>query len=68
MEVAIEHWKNIARIFGISESKMRSYRDELLDGGFIFYRRVRNGNRVVCAFPSSLRVWAAWKGARREAI
>ncbi len=67
-EVAIEGWSEIAKMFGVSVCKMKGYRDELFDGGFVFYRNTRRGNRIVCAFPSQMMIWASIKGKKREAI
>ncbi len=51
-------WKQIAEFLGVSERSIRGYRDRLLDGNQVFYRRRRLGKRVVCAWADDLRQWA----------
>jgi len=66
-EVAIEGWKAIAKIFGVSVDYMISRKDELISCGAIFYLtkgRPPKRHRVVCAFPSALRIWAQLKSIK----
>ena len=66
-EVAIEGWDAIGGMFGVSGRTMQRRRDELVACGAIFYRRMpRGGHRVVCAFPSMLKIWIARKTASGE--
>ena len=51
-------WKQIARFLGISERSIRGFRDQLLEGSYVFYRRRRLGKRNVCAWQDDLRQWA----------
>jgi hypothetical protein len=51
-------WKQIADFLSVSERSIRGCRDQLLEGGRIFYRRRRMGKRIVCAWPDDLREWA----------
>lgn len=66
-ETAIQGWASIARLFNCSVRKMQGYRQELRDGGFIFYKNVGLPPRqTVCAFPSSLKRWISIKSSRGE--
>ena len=66
-EVAIQGWNKIARMFDCSVRKMMQYRQELYDGGYIFYKRTGPPpKKVVCAFPSSLKHWIAIKSSKGE--
>ena len=66
-EKIIQGWGSIAAMFDCSVRKMQGYRQELRDGGFIFYRNVGLPPRLtVCAFPSSLKRWIAIKSAKGE--
>ena len=66
-ENLIMGWDNIAAMFGVSVRKMISYREELQNGGFIFYRyEGKPPQKRVCAFPSSLKKWIAIKSAKGE--
>lgn len=66
-ETAIQGWAAIARIFDCSVRKMQGYRQELHNGGFIFYKNVGLPPRLtVCAFPSSLKRWISIKSSRGE--
>lgn len=68
-EKVIEGWKNIASMFNVSVRKISSYRQELQDGGFIFYRWSSSPpRRIVCAFPSSLKRWIALKSSKGEML
>jgi hypothetical protein len=51
-------WKQIALFLGVSERSIRGYRGPLLEGGRIFYRRLRLGKRIVCAWSDDLRQWS----------
>jgi hypothetical protein len=60
LETAIIGWKNIAKMFGVSERKMRKHKAELKSAGYIFYITVgRPPQRCVAAFPSQLKAWMA---------
>ena len=66
-EKIIQGWSAIAEMFDCSVRKMQSYRKELRDGGFIFYKNMGLPPRLtVCAFPSSLKRWIAIKSAKGE--
>lgn len=66
-EKAIQGWSSIAGMFGCSVRKMTRYRQELKDGGYIFYKYTGPPPRkVVCAFPSSLKMWIARKAEKDE--
>lgn len=68
-ESAIKTWKEIAKMFSVSESKMRRFKDELLDCGAIWY--THNGKpprRIVCAWPSVLKAWMIKKSAKGEIL
>ena len=68
-ETTIQSWAAIANFFNCSERKIRSYKDELLAAGVIFYMYLGSPPRkTVCAFPSKLRNWAGLKGQRGEII
>jgi hypothetical protein len=56
-------WKQIAVFLSVSERSIRGYRNQLLEGGQIFYRRRRMGKRIVCAWADDLRQWAKQKHA-----
>jgi len=64
----LEGWVAIGAMFGISASKMRRKKRELIAGGYIFERGNRRGGHTVCAFPSSLRIWAAEKSGKGERL
>ena len=51
-------WKAISGYVGYSDRGLRNHRGALLDGGVVFYRRMRLGKRMVCAWPADLREWA----------
>ena len=66
-EKAIEGWSSIAGMFNCSVRKMMDYRQELHNGGYIFYKNSGPPpRRVVCAFPSSLKRWIAIKSSKGE--
>ena len=66
-ERALMGWKEIAKVFNVSERTMKSKRDELVEVGAIFYLRVgRPPRRRVMAFMSTLRMWAILKGAKNN--
>lgn len=66
-EVAIEGWKNIARIFSVSRRMMMARKNELRACGAIFYvTKGRPKHKVVCAFPSVLKAWMAKKSSQGE--
>ena len=66
-EKIIQGWSAIADMFGCSIRKMQSYRKELREGGFIFYKNMGLPPRLtVCAFPSSLKRWIAIKSSKNE--
>jgi hypothetical protein len=68
-EVALQGWKEIARLFGCSEKKVRLLREELLASGVIFFMNLGSPpRRRVLAFPSKLKNWAGRKGAAGEVI
>lgn len=68
-EHAIEGWKEIAKMFNVSVRTISKYRQELQDGGFIFYRfSGPPPRRTVCAFPSSLKRWIAIKSSKGEML
>lgn len=50
-------WKAISDYVGYSDRGLRNYRSILLSRGVVFYRRMRLGKRMVCAWPSDLRAW-----------
>ena len=51
-------WRAIADYVGYSDRGLRNHRGMLLDRGVIFYRRMRLGKRMVCAWPADLREWS----------
>ena len=64
-ETAMQGWSSIAAMFNCSVRKMMQYRQELIDGGYIFYMNTGPPpRRTVCAFPSSLKRWIAIKSSR----
>lgn len=66
-ETIIQGWSSIAAMFICSVRKMQSYKTELREGGFIFYKNMGLPPRLtVCAFPSSLKRWIAIKSAKNE--
>lgn len=68
-EQVIQGWDNIAKFFGVSKRAMQRRRQELLDAGVIFYvLKGRPKRKVVCAFPSLLKVWASLKARKGEIL
>ena len=68
-EIVILGWKAIARLFCVSERKMRYKKQELHEAGAIFYMRMgRPPRKRVCAFPSRLKTWAAIKSAKHHEV
>ena len=66
-EKIIQGWSSIAAMFDCSVRKMQSYKAELQEGGFIFYKNMGLPPRLtVCAFPSSLKRWIAIKASKKE--
>ncbi len=57
-------WKQIADFLSLSERSIRGYRNQLLVGGRIFYRRRRMGKKIVCAWADDLRQWAKQRHTR----
>ena len=61
--------KDILAILGWSRRKFFRRREELIRCGAIFYRRQgRPPQKRICAFPSTLRIWAGLKGTKGEMI
>ena len=51
-------WKAISDYVGYSDRGLRNYRGMLLNTGVVFYRRMRLGKKMVCAWPADLRAWS----------
>jgi hypothetical protein len=51
-------WEAIAKYVERSSRGLRNRRAELLAQRVVFYRRNRNGKRIVCAWSQDLRQWA----------
>ena len=67
MEKVIRGWNNIAEMFGVHPRTMIRRKKELQEAGVIFYMTIgQPKHRVVCAFPSLLKVWMAKKAAQGE--
>ena len=57
--VAVYGWKNIAKMFGVSITKMMQYREELIENGIVFYTiKPINPRKRVMAFPAILAAWS----------
>jgi len=69
-EVALEGWEEIAAMFKVSPKTMMRRRKELLQSGAVFYmlKGTQPARKVVCAFPSILKIWVSKKAARGEVI
>ena len=68
-EKALVGWKAIAAFFGWSESKMRSYADDLVIDGTLFYSYMgRPPQKRACAFPTHLREWQKKKSLENKII
>ena len=66
-EKMLETWPEIAKVFSVSPRTMMRRKKELKADGIIFYRKRKAGEkRVVCAFPSILRLWIQRKGMDGE--
>jgi len=64
-ETAICGWANIAKFFGVSTRTMMRRKKELQECGAIFYvLKDKAKRKVVCAFPSVLKVWISLKNAK----
>ena len=64
-------WQAIAGLFQMPMRTMMDRRKELVACGAVFYRRKRVKNhsiKIVCAFPSQLKMWAARKTIKGEKI
>lgn len=71
MEVIIEGWDNIAKMFNTSVRMMLYRKAELESCGAIFYMlkgnpRLHKRHKVVCAFPSVLKNWMIIKASKGE--
>jgi hypothetical protein len=68
-ESGVIGWKEIAKIFGVSLRKAKSWRADLIHLRVIFYMRVGRPPRTfACAFPSELVKWAAFRGMMKEIL
>ena len=66
-ERALIGWDAMARMVGVSKSKMRRYRAELMKFEVIFQIKSKNGYRWA-AFPSRLQGWVMAKAKKNEMI
>ena len=68
IETAV-YLEDILSILGWSRRKFFRRREELVSCGAIFYRRQgRPPKKRICAFPSTLMIWAQLKATKGEMI
>jgi len=70
-ECALEGWAEIGKMFGMAESTIALRRKELLECGAVFYilrGKPPKRHKIICAFPSMLKLWAQKKTIRGDRL